>query len=166
MICLYCRGEKAKGQIILVLMVVQFCGRITAFPCYVKRSQPSCILIILCITIQNWKCCTLDSGMSKIDKPGKARTEICVLVVTASLAGIPIAQGTSYVRQMRCIKQFCNKRHITFYTPKNKLAMDGVLQGKIVPYACALYWIPGQKMRRSEGFLHLSKGKVGVWREG
>lgn len=65
--------------------------------------------------------------MSKINKPGKARTEICVLVVTALLAAIPIAQAMSHVRQMRCIKQFCNIRCITFYTPKNKLAMDGVL---------------------------------------
>lgn len=82
---------------------------------------------------------TLGSAMSKINKPGKARTEICVLVVTASLAVIPIAQASSCVRQMRCIKQFCNKRHITFYTPKNKLAVDGVLQGKIAPYARGLY---------------------------
>lgn len=36
MICLHCRGEKAKGQIILVLMVVQFCGRITVFPHYTE----------------------------------------------------------------------------------------------------------------------------------
>lgn len=65
--------------------------------------------------------------MSKISKPGKARTEISVLVVTASLVVISTAQATSYVRQMRCIKQFCNKKHITFYTPENTLAMDGAL---------------------------------------
>lgn len=34
--------------------------------------------------------------------------------------------------------------------------MDGVLQGKIAPYARGLYWTPVQETRKSEVFLHLS----------
>ena len=98
-----------------------------------KRSQPSCILTILDtynhIVLETLHFRKLDLAMSEINKPRKERIEIRVLVVMASLAVIPIAQPlgqSSRVRQMRCIKQFCNKRDSTFYAPKNKLGKDGV----------------------------------------
>lgn len=85
-----------------------------------KSLQPSCILILDAynhIALETLHFRKLDLAMSEINKPGKERTEIWVLVVTASLAVIPIAQPlgqSSCVRQMRCIKQFCNKKDSTF----------------------------------------------------
>lgn len=86
-----------------------------------KSSQPSCILILDTynhIVLETLHFRKLDLAMSEINKPGKERTEIWVLLVTASLAVIPIAQPLGQ-RQMRCIKQFCNKKDSTFQSPKN-----------------------------------------------